>query len=350
MLNLKIVLVVVSCCVWVAAHAQPVSERDSLIKLLRTLPNDTDRVQVLNALGFRYRQSNPDSTYLLANQAYELSLSLQYRPGEARALATKAAAFKFLGDYAKSLALYNQAKEVNQRINDWDRVAVILNNTADLYIQQEQWQKGLATMRECFAIYNKLDRPQASSESVFLTNLAECFYHVNQLDSATHCLQQALQLAEKGQESALSAIYYLLGDVALAQRNRQQARFFYLRSAQEAARQESFADSYESYFRLALLYGQRTVPDSAIYFAKLGLTYSQRANYLKGVLKSGHYLASLFEKKNDAEALRYFKIAVAAKDSLYSQANDRTKVKELLLGNFGSPNSNHPNAYSFHAK
>ena len=324
--RLKPAFWVIVCFFSVVAQAQSVTERDSLLKRLNTLPNDTNRVMALNALGFQYRQSKPEMTYLLGQQAYELARTLNYQPGEARALATMAAAFKFLGDYAKSLTLYNQAKDINVRINDRDRVAVIINNTADLYIQQGEWKKGLAAMRDCFAIYNTLKKPKASSKSVYLTNLAECFYHLNQLDSASIFLKQALQLAKTEKETILTAIYYLSGDVALAQNNTRQALFFYHQSQRTAARQESYSDLYESYYRLAKLYQKTTRLDSSIYFAKLALTYSQKANYLNGILKSSQNLSLFYEKKNDTEALRYFKIAVAAKDSLNSQ----DKIKRLL--------------------
>ena len=308
------------------AQAQSSTLRDSLFKKLNTLPNDTNRVLALNELGFQYRQSKPEMTYILGLQAYELSRTLNYPVGEARALATMAAAFKFLGDYAKSLKLYNEAKAINSRIDDGDRVAVIINNTADLYIQQGEWKKGLAAMRECFAIYNTLTNPKASSKSVYLTNLAECFYHLNQLDSANIYLNQALQIAKTEKENILTAIYYLLGDVMLAKNNTNRSLFFYQQCIQTAARQENYSDLYEGYYRMSKLYQKTARFDSAVYFAKLALTYSKKASYLRGIFQSSQNLSELYEDKNDGEALRYFKLAVAAKDNLYSQ----DKIKRLL--------------------
>ena len=314
------------CLLGFAAQAQPVTLRDSLTQQLKTLPNDTNRVIALNELGFLYRQSKPEQTYRLAQQAYSLSRKLQYPPGEARALATMAAAFKFLGDYAKSLTLYNRARAVNQRINDIDRVAVILNNTADLYMQQGDWPKALATMRQCFAIYKTLQRPRASSESVYQTNLAECFYHLNQLDSAAIYLNRALPLAIANQEEIRTAVYYLLGDVALAQHKADTARRYYAQSISVALQLGTYSDLYEGYSRMAGLAEQTGQRANALRFAKLALTYAQRATYAKGILTSSQYLSTLYAGTNNTEALRYYRIAVAAKDSLYSQ----DKLKRLL--------------------
>lgn len=303
---------------------------DSLSRKLKTMPDDTNRVITLNTLSFEYRHSKPEQTYLLAQQAYKLSRTLNYLPGEARALASMAAAFKFLGDYAKSLKLYNESKEINARIKDFDRVAVIINNTADLYIQQEEWQKGLVSMRECFAVYNKVANPKFSSKSVYYTNLAECFYHLNQLDSATIYLTRALPIAMAGNEPILTAIYYLLGDVSLAQQHTGAAYSFYKKSIKTATEQESYSDLYEGYYRLVNVYQKTGNRDSTLYVAKLALAYAQKGTYINGILKSSQQLSALYQGQNDTESLRYYKVAVAAKDSLYSQ----DKVKRLLSIDF----------------
>ena len=308
------------------AQAQSAALRDSLLNQLKTLPNDTNRVSALIELGFEYRHTKPDQTYLLGQQAYELSQTLNYPSGEARALNTMASAYKFLGDYAKSLKMYNQAKELNLKIRDTDRVAVILNNTADLYIQQGEWQKALATMRECYAVYQTVYKPVVSSKSVYLCNIAECYYNFNQLDSAIVYLHQALPLAKMQRESILATIYYLLGDVALAQNNANEAHRFYQQSIAVSTEENRYSDLYEGYFRMSKFFQKTAQKDSTFRYAKLALAFAQKGINAKGILKSSENLSTLFEGQNDFEAMRYFKIAVAAKDSLYSQ----DKMKRLV--------------------
>ena len=73
------------------------------------------------------------------------------------------------------------------------------------------------------------------------------------------------------------------------------------------------------YYRLATFYQKTAQKDSVLHYAKLSLLYGQKSASPKAVLKSSQFLTQLYEGKNDTEALRYYKIAVAAKDSLYSQ-------------------------------
>ena len=311
-------------------QAQSISLKDSLLQLLKRLPNDTNRVKVLNDLGFEYRHTNPDSTYILGQQALELAQKLKYLEGESRAFSTKAAAFKFLGDYAKSLKLYNQAFELNTKLGDIYRKTVILNNKADLFMLQGDWPKALKTMKECFAIYNTLPNPPADSKPVYFSNMGECFLNLNQLDSAKFYFNQALPLAEATKESILTTIYYLLGDMAIAKNNRKQAYTFYKKSISNAITENRFSDLYESSIRMAKLFQKTNTPDSALYFAKQALAFAQKGANLGGIMKSNEYLSELFKGKNDTEALKYYTIAVTAKDSLYSQ----DKVRQLLSINF----------------
>ena len=325
---MKNIFTIVTCSLLLGftAQAQSFALRDSILNQLKILPNDTNRVIALIELGFEYRHTKPDQAYLLGQQAYALSRTLNYPSGEARALNTMAAGFKFLGDYAKSLKMYNQAKELNLKIRDTDRVAVILNNTADLYIQQGEWQKALENMRECYAVYQTVSNPVVSSKSVYLTNIAECYYNLNQLDSAIVYLSKALPLAKMKDESILATIYYLLGDVAFTQNNEAEAYRFYQQSIAVSTRENRYSDLYEGYYRMSKMFQKSAQKDSAFNYAKLALTYAQKGTYAKGILKSSEYLSTLFEGKNDSEALHYFKIAVATKDSLYSQ----DKIKRLV--------------------
>ena len=311
-------------------QAQSISLKDSLLQLLKSLPNDTNRVIVLNGLGFEFRHTKPDTTYILAQQALELAKKLKYSAGESRALSTKAAAFKFLGDYAKSLKLYNQAFELNTKLGDIYRKTVVLNNKADLFMLQGDWPKALKTMKECFAIYNTLPNPPADSKPVYFSNMGECFYNLNQLDSAKFYFNQALPLAKATNESILTTIYYLLGDMALAENNRKQAYSFYKKSISNAIKENRYSDRYESSIRMAKLFQKNIKPDSALYFAKQALAFAQKGAYLGGILKSSEYLSELYKGKNNTEALKYYTVAVTAKDSLYSQ----DKVRRLLSINF----------------
>lgn len=314
----------------IKSNAQPSAVRDSLSKLLITLPDDTNKVNTLYLLAFEYNFTKPDKTFLLAQQAYELSRKLHYPTGEARALNNIATGLVQLGDYAKGLKAYIQAREIYIKLKNAQGEATILNNIADLYMQQGDWQMGLSNMQDCYAIYKTLSNPRASSKPIYFANIGECYYNLNQLDSATFYLNQALPLAKEQKLGTYSTILYNLGDVAWAQNSKNAAIEYYKKSIDYASQNELFVQLYETYFRLAKLYQKTGQRDSIIQYAKLALMFSEKAPYIQGVLKSSQLLATLYKSKNDSEALHYYEIAIAAKDSLYSQ----DKIKQMLSISF----------------
>ncbi|GAB3643818.1 tetratricopeptide repeat-containing sensor histidine kinase [Spirosoma arcticum] len=327
---MKTLLLTLPFLAWsLTAQAQTAAERDSLLRKLNALPvtaNDTTRVNVLNALAFQYWFNKPDTTYLLSQQAYELARTLSFPAGQARALNRMAIAFSQLGDYAKALKLYGRSKEISGELNDTIRIAGTLNNMAYLYMLQGDWQKGLLRIQECYALYKTIAKPDTNLKATILSNIGECFYQLKQLDSARTYYNQALPLAKVANPQLFGSMLYLLGDVALAENNRSRAYSFYQKSIAVLAREDAYIRLNEAYYRLAEFYRKTARKDSTVHYARLSLLYGQKSAFPKGILKSSQLLTELYESQNDTEALRYYKIAVAAKDSLYSQ----DKMKQLL--------------------
>ncbi|GAB4012508.1 hypothetical protein GCM10028808_28820 [Spirosoma migulaei] len=327
----RLVLICLLCGLTIGdALAQSVVVRDSLLRKLSRLPvtaNDTTRVNVLSALAFQYYLNKPDTTYLLAQQAYELASRLNYPKGQARSLTGIALAFDQWGDYTKSLKAYNQAKELYSRLKNTYRVVVSLNNIADTYMLQGEWRKGLALMQECYALYKTIAQPERGTlKPTMLANIGECFYQLKQLDSASVYLNQALPLAKIDNTASFVHILFLLGDVALAKNKPDQAFSLYKQSIAICIEQDNYTHLNEVYYRLATFYQKTAQKDSVLHYAKLSLLYGQKSASPKAVLKSSQLLTKLYKGKNDAETLRYYEIAVAAKDSLYSQ----DRMKQLL--------------------
>ncbi|GAB2523094.1 tetratricopeptide repeat-containing sensor histidine kinase [Spirosoma aerophilum] len=327
---LRFVLIGLLCCLTISAiQAQSIVARDSLLRKLNALPvtaNDTTRVNVLNALAFEYRLIKPDTTYLLAQQAYVVAQRLNYSAGQARGLIVMSSAFSQLGDYAKSLKMLNQAKQLFIKLKKLSKVVVVLNNTAYVYMLQGEWQKGLSRIQECYALYKTIPQPDLGLKPTILANIGECFYQLNQLDSASVYLNQALPLAKIDQPTLYGRIFYLLGNVALAKDNTNQAYSFYQQSIGVLSKENSYTRLNEAYYQLATFYQKTDQKDSILHYAKLSLLYGQKSASPKGILKSSQFLTKLYKGKDDTEALRYYEIAVAAKDSLYSQ----DKMKQLI--------------------
>lgn len=326
-LRKKLFLVSLALFILISASiAQSIALRDSLLKKLQTLPNDTNRVMVLSNLAYQYLLYKPDTTYFLGQQALELARSLHYELGEAKSTNVIAMSFSQLGDYAKALKMYQQLEAYYIKLKNPRGTAVALLNISDLYMKRGEWQTALNVMRESYSILESMPVPDLNVKPTFLGNIGECFYNLNQLDSASIYLNEGLVLGKLNKQTVVTNILYLLGDVAAAKNNNLQAHSFYRQSIDVSTKENSYTDMYEGYSRIAKLFQKTLRYDSSIYYAKLALSYAQKAAYLQGTSQASKNLSAIFEGHNDAEALRFYKISEAAKDSLYSQ----DKIKQLL--------------------
>lgn len=313
------------------AQTQAGAKRDSLLKEFATSTRDTHQVSLLSTLCWEYRSYKPDSSYLFAQQALELARTLNYPQGELLSLKNLAVAFSALGEMGKALNTLNQAYELSIKIKEIRLQATILNNMADIYMRRGEWKKALDKMQECYAVYQTLPKnTNLRSKITYLSNIGECFYNLHELDSATVYLNQALAVVQTGIFTDIGLVFYNLGDVALAKNKRKEAYDFYKKSIEFSIREDNFADLYEVYYRMSNLFEKTNQPDSVLLYARLALISAQKGPYYIGVLNSSQLLTALYEGRNDTEALRYYKIAVVAKDSLFSQ----DKVKRLLSISF----------------
>ena len=89
------------------AQAQP-PNNDSLITLLSKTKEDTTRVNLLSQLSANYIFTDPDSTYLFAQEGYKLAQSIGYTKGEMHCKENLALFWWSVGDYATATKLLLQ--------------------------------------------------------------------------------------------------------------------------------------------------------------------------------------------------------------------------------------------------
>lgn len=113
--------------------------------LLRILPKQTDTfaVKTLNELSFAtlFDDLNKGKTY--AREALNRSISLQYPPGQAKALIRLGIASDIATDYDSALWFYDEALRVYTTLNDAKGKASALNNKAMVYNNRGVYDKAI---------------------------------------------------------------------------------------------------------------------------------------------------------------------------------------------------------------
>lgn len=311
------------------------AEIDSLKRQLATQPADTIRVRLLTQLGRLYLYTKPDTAYRLAQQTYQLARQSGDRRGQALGLMRISTALQVLGDYPKSIRLGQQALQISRAVNDLDLIFRVTNNLAIPYAEQQQFDRALPLFKESLQSLRRITRQSGRYNTLLYAttygNLGEAHLNLNQLDSADYYSKLALRLARQPAGSLnLAIILNQLGSTEARRGNAPAALSYYQQALQADGQNGPTVQKADAYLGIAQLYRKTGPADSARANARRSLTNSQQANHPLIVLKASQLLTQLYEGRDDAQALRYYKVAVAAKDSLFGQR----KVREMLTLNF----------------
>ena len=314
---------------------------DRLKRQLAGQPNDTTRVRLLNRLAMLYFHSKPDTTYRLAQQAHQLARQLADQSGQALSLNRMGVALNYLGDYPKALRLFQQSLLISRTIDDFMTTARTLNNTADIYYVQKDYQRALSLYLVSLAAMRQASRRSGSSYDLdhgFITtysNVGGTYWRLNRLDSAEYYGQLALQLSRQlagryKDKPVLYSVPDVLGHIREKRGNYRAALRYYQQSLAITRQTAELSGQADVYLSIAELYQKTGPADSARSNARRALTTSQQSGYLPGILKASQLLTQLYEGQDNTQALAYYKVMVAAQDSLFSQE----KVRQLLTLDF----------------
>ena len=302
---------------------------DSLQKELTTAKADTNRVLLLSELVKIYYLFKPDTALILAQEAYNLSQQLHYAKGEALSLNRVAISYTAVGDYAKALQFFTKALKIYEDLGDEVGSGRSINNMGDVYMTQGDYKKAL----EYFMRAQNLQGITKDNyfKTVVFINIGECYLNLIQPDSALHYLEAYYPISKQNQyEDLYGDFERLLGNVKILSNQIKEALTYFNKSILSYEAVDDKQHLSMTYQSMAKLYQKIHQHDSAIKYAKNSLLTAQLGSYNPGIFNASKLLSEFYDGKDDKEAFKYFKIATAAKDSLFSQ----DKVKQLLSLSF----------------
>jgi len=312
---------------------------DSLRTALSKADVDTVKMNLLIELGKKYFLFNPDSSIIVAQQAYAIAVKNDRQYDISRILNIMANAYATMGDYAKGMQFYLQARRQFETLHNVRGVVMENNNIGATYVEKADYKKALPYLLEAdkqwkpYAATHKLVKlNERELQAIIYINIGESYLYIHQIDSAEHYLNLCYADATKNKFAALTDnIERDLGEVEIEKGHKDEA----LKHLRKGVKLATALDDPEmlsmSYLSTAKLYHKYAQRDSAEYYAKKALETATTGKYEQDVLNAGKVLYTYYdEDHNLPEAYKYFKLTTAAKDSLYSQ----DKVKQLLSLDF----------------
>jgi tetratricopeptide (TPR) repeat protein len=298
---------------------------DSLRKVLLTDLADTSRIWALNNLGRNI--VNTDTTLMLAEQAIMLARKIGFTKGEAEAYNNVGYWFTQKGNYPRALQNYLKAIQVAESVNFYPGMKRGFNNIAVVYWSLKDYGTSISYARKGRDL--SIKARDGSTQVLSASSLSRSFLALHQTDSALKYAQECYEVASRLKDPLpLYIATARLGEINAAIGN-QTLALEYLRLSLGYCKQDRrnfrIAGSHQV---LAEAFEMARQRDSCLSHAEQAFLISQKDHLSEPLLSSSLLLSRLFEGANDKESLRYYKFALAAQDSLFSQENNR-QISEL---------------------
>lgn len=223
-----IIFLFTSLCFAGSAVAQTsLGNKDSLIRTLKTLPRDTNRVNSLIRLDkIASTEQKFDSSVYYGKQALELATELNWTKGMGIANIDIGVSYWYMGNYTESLNMNYAALELFKKINDQKGISQAYNNMGIVYASQKNYQKALECYLTTLAIKKSLGDTKATSST--LINIGSAYDNLREFDKAFIYYREALTLKRQMGDKRGEGICMLNIGQAHVRMNNKDSALFYL--------------------------------------------------------------------------------------------------------------------------
>lgn len=291
--------------------------RESL-KKLATAAEDTNKVNLLQRIGWDTSYDDLAVGYRYAAQGLELAQKLNYKSGLVKSYNTIGAIRLDMGDGEGALEAHLEGLRIADSLQMKDALASGYMNIANVYSVQGNKQRQSEYLKKSIALSRELNNIRGLSVS--LSNLGNLYYEEDSIASAAALFEEALSISTTLNDPFKTAA--ALSGLARCAARKGDSKKALLLMQRALAVNDSTGNSYEialiSIDFAAMALDLRNYETSAIYYTKAFDIY-QRLN-MPGKLQEVYSgLAKLAEATGDWRlALRYTRQAAHLKDSLQS--------------------------------
>jgi tetratricopeptide (TPR) repeat protein len=283
-------------------------------RILSSSTSDTERVLFYSSVAFMTAFKRPDSAMEYVKKGMRLARKIGYTKGEMYCIYSFGATMWLAGDYSRANELLQKSLKYAKSDKDtvW-QIAIIKVLSANSR-EQGTYNDALKYSYEAITLAKQSRQPKHELMLCYL-EAGAAYEELNKPDSAIYYLQQ-VNLPD---EAGYTGFKFLMIGKAYAKAGKDSLALKYFNLSTELLpHSNNYKDFASTYSNIAALYVKKGKPDSAILYAEKGFDIAQTASFKKGIFENGTLLSSLYEKKDAAKALAYFKTAMAAKDSMFN--------------------------------
>jgi tetratricopeptide (TPR) repeat protein len=234
----KIILLLLCLTCTLELFAQKKNNLDSMYRVLRSMKDDTAKVNMLNALAFGQNEPKYDTSIVLCTQSLELAKKLNWSFGEARNYNGLGALMFMKGNFKEAVPYFEKALSTLSEIekNATEKRSRILaersgsmGNLASSHINLGNYPAAIDYFNKALKIDEELGRK--SGIATKLGNIGLLYYNKGEYAKALDYFFKASVIEERiGNKKALARHFGNIGLVYSAQKNDSRALEFQFKS------------------------------------------------------------------------------------------------------------------------
>jgi two-component system, NtrC family, sensor kinase len=293
---------------------------DSLRKQLNNATKeDTFRVQALSAMADYYGFVQADSCFFYATQAANLSDKLNYELGKFNSYRSKFFAYNVTGNFPMALEQALKYERVfNHKGGGGNHYFV-----GFLYLEMGDYPDAIAKLEQTISEQREAGAPMAGVFFAY-AQLGILYDSLNRMDSALWYAQQGYDLGAKTNiyvKKFYSLAIGALGTVHVSLLHYKVAEDLFRNGIRQSGQFDNIYFQARNYYNLADLFDRENVKDSAIHYAGISLRLCIQHNFAEFTLDASKLLTKIYDsERNTDSTLKYMRIELAAKDSVFSQS------------------------------
>ncbi len=291
---------------------------DSLENKLKTTSIDSVKVEILNTLGFQYRNKFPKKSLSYANDALSLSISIKFLKGEVNAHNLMGIINKNLGKFDEAIEHYFKALKISEKNNDLETKSSCLNNIGSVYQVQGDYKKALSYFKESQILEEKIGNKKQLS--IRLYNIGLIYDNLDSLDLAYSYYYNSLLIEQQinNKEGIYFALYGIAG--VDTKRGRYDKAMESITEAIGIAKQiNDIAGVSVCFSELGKLFQAKNNFAKSIQYFDSSLYYATKIDFKNSIIQGFKDLSETwFKLGNKDKAYGYLKKYIALNDSTNS--------------------------------
>ena len=309
---------------------------DSLKKEMVNSTNDTTKVNVLRAIGQYYTYIRQDSGIFYITQGIELSEKMNYAYGSFQGYALLAFILNTTSNYSKGLEMALKSLKIAEQLKSERELSMAESHAMIGLLNLRMGDDSIAMNQslEAIRLYKVAKAPMEKMNFGPSMNISRIYLKWNKPDSALHYAKLSYEISlhyPPRNQSNVSVTASTLANVYEETGNYTLAREYYRIGLGVSKKYNSILLRVRFFNNYARFFKRIGDVDSCIYYAGMALqlchnkTYGEHASDAASILEQGYEL-----RQNPDSALKYMKVMLAIKDSIFSQS----KLQQFQLLNF----------------